>query len=634
MGRQIAVLMSAINVGNQRKMLEGMIDAARETDSNLFVFTCHLRYDEKEENQQGAYRIMKLPDFRCFDGVIIARNTIQHKKTAEEVVAAVLESGIPAVSIDAEISGIDYIGITDYDAQYQMIEHLITQHDCRDICYVSGPVGNVAAEARLRAYVDALKKHGIAWREENLYRGHWDALSGGDAVRQFIEQRGCPEAVVCGNDQMASGALEAIKELGYRVPENVRVAGFDDEELSTYLDPPLASVDKNQFGEGREAVLSLVNSERGREPRRTILPSYPVFRESCGCRECDTADIKKLKAKYVRNRQRTHMVADDIKNMISDFGGMEQPEELIEPLKKYLLKTDMDIFYLCLCERDKIFGVSQADEAGEVNLQEMDVNYTEEITIPLAYENGEFRSYESFPKGMVLPEECRNRQGGNFFVVVPIYYQKCCFGYCISGNSLYPIEDGLYYSWLMNIGIGLENIRKWMLLKTTVARLNRMWIYDMLTHLYNRAGFFHLAEPMMQELYSRGADAFLIFMDIDGLKTLNDTRGHEMGDALIGAVAKIVRESVREGELAMRYGGDEFVVFGEQQGARMEELIGQIHAGMDAWNREGHEFQVSASTGGISFAVMDMDNLEVRIEQADKQMYQEKKEKKRRQCQE
>lgn len=73
-GRQIAVLMSAINIGNQKKILEGMIDTAKETDCNLFVFTCHINYNEKEENRQGVYQIMTLPDFRYFDGAVIVRN--------------------------------------------------------------------------------------------------------------------------------------------------------------------------------------------------------------------------------------------------------------------------------------------------------------------------------------------------------------------------------------------------------------------------------------------------------------------------------------------------------------------------------------------------------------------------------
>ena len=184
--------------------------------------------------------------------------------------------------------------------------------------------------------------------------------------------------------------------------------------------------------------------------------------------------------------------------------------------------------------------------------------------------------------------------------------------------------------WMINISIGLENIRKLMLLRAAVARLNKVWAYDMLTNLYNRAGFFHAAVPLLELLRARGAEAFVIFMDLDGLKVINDTCGHEMGDMLIRTMAQIVRESIREDELAMRYGGDEFVIVGEQSDRRLEELTDQIHMRMDEWNRAENEITVSASIGGTHFVVESIGSLEMHIEQADKRMYQKKQEKKRK----
>ena len=632
MSKQIAVLMSAISIGNQKKILEGMIDAAKETDSNLYVFTCHVKYDEKEENRQGAYQIMRLPDFRCFDGAVIVQNTIQHEQTAKEVFAALQASGIPAVSIDAdaELLEMDYIGVTSYEAQFEIVEHLITVHDCRDICYVAGPSRNTEARDRRRAYEDALKKHGIAVRDENMAEGLWEDRSGRRAAEQFLERRGCPEAIVCANDLMAAGVLEVLHERGYRVPEDVRVTGFDDEEMSALLRPPLTTVDKNQYGAGRKAVLSLLEGRSEAGYRRTIVPFRPVYRASCGCQHGDNTDVEWLKAKHVSSKLLTETVSSTLKNMVADLAGIEQPEEMIEALKTYVLHSDMETFYLCLCDREKIFGVPSEELGGEVDLHYSNVDYTDEMTIPLAYEDGEFCSYGAFPKGMVLPEKCRSRSGGNFYVVVPLHYQRHCFGYCISGNSYYPLEQGLYYLWMLNIGIGLENIRKWMLLRAAVERLNRVWAYDMLTGLYNRAGFYHAAAPMLKELCAQGAEAFLIFMDLDGLKTVNDTRGHEMGDLLIGTMARIVQESVGEKELAMRYGGDEFVIVGAQHGRRMEGLIDQIHAKMDAWNRAENDFTVSASIGGTCFTANSIGELDKCIEQADERMYEEKKEKKQK----
>lgn len=629
MVKEIAVLMGTINVGNQKRLLDGMIDAARETGCNIFVFTCNIKFDEKEENKQTAHQIMKLPDFHCFDGVIIVRNTIEHDATAEEVIAAIRESGTPAVSIDCELSGMDYVGFMRYEAQYEIVQHLVEVHGCRDICYIAGTSFGGDTEAGLRAYRDVLEENGIAYHDKNVIKPDQYHLGGKGAAECLLEQRECPEAIVCASDLLAAEVLEVLKKHGYRVPEDVLVTGFDAGKISMLLDPPLTTVDTNLYGAGREAVLSLLDLKK-MKPRRRLVPFRAEFRTSCGCHYADGSAMRDFKVQHRRDDIRIIKVSDILIGMISDFTEAEQPDELIEALKTYVPQMDIESFYLCLCDTEEIFGVPSKEMNDNVAFQQVNGDYTSEMSIPLAYEDGKFHAYGAFPRGMVLPAERRGQQGGNFYIATPIYYRQYCFGYCVTRNSRFPIEEMLYYMWMINIGIGLENIRKLMLLREVIERLNRVWAFDMLTNLYNRAGFFDAAAPLLESLHMRGAEAFLIFMDIDGLKAINDTRGHEMGDLLIKTTAGIVQASIREGELAMRYGGDEFVIVGEQQNGRMEELKQKINAGMEEWNRIGSGFTVSASIGGTCFVAEDVNSLGTRIEQADMHMYQEKKERKKR----
>lgn len=628
-GRQIAVLMSAINIGNQKKILEGMIDAAKETDCNLFVFTCHINYNEKEENRQGAYQIMKLPDFRYFDGAVIVRNTIQYEPTAEQVLDALKESRIPAISIDSELPQMGYIGILNYEAQRQVVEHLINVHGCRKLCYIAGPSFNEEAWERKRAFMDIVRENGIGEDPRLVLEGMWDEESGRKAVDAYLKNRECPDAFVCANDLMAIGAIQELQKKGYHVPEDVYVTGFDNENLVGVCTPSLTSVDKNQYNAGRKAVLELFRQRAAQGCTRVIVPAQIVLRESCGCEGKNETSAKRLCEQYVQDRLRTQKVADMMKNMISDFSGMEQPEELIEALKKYIVQTDMEKFYLCLCEKEKLFGTQTEELSGNMDIENVNTDYTKDVMIPLAYEKGAFQSYGLFYKGQVLPDVCRNESGGNFYIVNPIYYQRCCYGYCISGNSRFPLEDGLYYTWLMNIGIGLENIRKLLLLKGTVVKLNRMWMYDMLSHLYNRSGFFHFAAPMLVQMRENDKEVFLLFMDIDGLKAVNDTQGHELGDVLISTMAEIIRKCINEDELAMRYGGDEFVVIGETgTDDRLGGLTDRIREEMTLWNKQNDIFFLSASIGGSKFRAVEIENLNKLIEQADRHMYEEKRKKK------
>ena len=136
MRKQILVMMCAINLDNQRKLLEGMIEAAKETDSNLYVFANYISYKDKLEHIQGSYQIMKLPDFKQFDGVIFAPNTIQYLPAVEHVQNAIRESGIAAVSIDLSLPDMGSFSVASYEAQYAMVEHFIKKHGAKEIIYV------------------------------------------------------------------------------------------------------------------------------------------------------------------------------------------------------------------------------------------------------------------------------------------------------------------------------------------------------------------------------------------------------------------------------------------------------------------------------------------------------------------
>lgn len=629
MGKQIAVLMCAVNLDNQRKLLEGMIDAARETDSNLFVFASYISYKEKEENLQGAYQIMRLPDFRQFDGAIIAKNSIQYRPAAEYAEKALRESGIPAVSIDLELPGMSSVGISSYESEFELIEHFITEHGCREIYYVSGPLNHPEGKKRYQAYCDALEKYGIEYNEDRVYYGFFNTDSGMVAAEIFLRDGNCPEVIVCANDAMAVGAIQVVKNHGYQIPQDVKIAGFDNAELSALHNPSLTTVNKNQHEVGYQAVKELFHLAEGAKPARYDVPCHLEIRSSCGCMKDEISDIGWLKNRYVYHHVLTQSVADIMRNMIADFSGMENPGELIEALKKYVLQTNMESFYLCLCDKERLFMPQENNLTGTLDVMDINTDYTPQITVPLAYEDGEFKSYGEFPKGQVLPDVCRKRSGGNYYVVVPIYYQRCCYGYCISGNSRFPLEHSLYYSWIMNIGIGLENIRKWMMLKDTVVKLNNIWVYDMLTHMYNRAGFYHYAAPALEKMREEEKDVFLMFMDIDGLKIVNDTMGHECGDRLICGVAEVVMQCVSGDHLTMRYGGDEFVVFGSCEGKEeAEQLMNKIKDTMKERNQQKKEpFELRASIGVSIYRAKDIDDLNQLIEQADKKMYEEKKKK-------
>ena len=152
----------------------------------------------------------------------------------------------------------------------------------------------------------------------------------------------------------------------------------------------------------------------------------------------------------------------------------------------------------------------------------------------------------------------------------------------------------------------------------------------MLTKLYNRAGFYYEAKPLLDSLKQHDESAFIAFFDLDGLKIINDTNGHEAGDLLIQAMADCIRYNLKDNMLAMRYGGDEFVVFGGFTDRKdVEDVMDGIQESIKALNDSGrYDFKLSTSIGGSGYKATEIEDLSILIDLADQNMYLEKRRKK------
>lgn len=150
-------------------------------------------------------------------------------------------------------------------------------------------------------------------------------------------------------------------------------------------------------------------------------------------------------------------------------------------------------------------------------------------------------------------------------------------------------------------------------------------IRDPLTGVLNRHGLDEHLPEIVAMAAREQADVFAAFVDIDGLKAVNDTYGHEIGDEVITVVAAAVRDAVRSGDLVARWGGDEFLVFGVGPGRQIDEFARRLEGSIRASG-----FGLSKWSGGVSIGMatasagaLDFDDL---IARADAQMYERRKE--------
>jgi len=196
-----------------------------------------------------------------------------------------------------------------------------------------------------------------------------------------------------------------------------------------------------------------------------------------------------------------------------------------------------------------------------------------------------------------------------------------------------PIEDrerriyNIFAYKLGDIFLTAESIRE----KERVTKeLRNMALIDELTGLYNRRGFMTLAEQHLKLSERIDKESFLLFMDIDNLKWVNDNLGHNEGDRVLIESAKILKKTFRKSDILARIGGDEFVLLGLKSGENDKDiLLSRLNKKIELRNkRRIHPYTLSLSIGTAVYDPRNPVSLKGLLEEADRQMYQEKKKKK------
>ena len=158
------------------------------------------------------------------------------------------------------------------------------------------------------------------------------------------------------------------------------------------------------------------------------------------------------------------------------------------------------------------------------------------------------------------------------------------------------------------------------------AVLENLSLIDDLTGLYNRKGFLALAEHRVKLANRTGEPFSIAFVDLDGLKRINDTFGHQEGNRALVDAANVLKECFRESDILARLGGDEFAIFiAESEETKIASITNRIQQNLAARNSAaGRHYRLSFSTGIVSASDPKTSDLETLLAQADALMYQQK----------
>ena len=177
----------------------GILQRIQETNEevNLYIFNSSSEWSMDEDYNIGEYNIYNLPDFKEFDGIVVDLNNIRKEEIRYQVIAAVRKSKKPAVSINNDVEGFYYVGINNYVAMQEIIQHLYEEHHCRKFWFVMGPTDNYENNVRTRALKEFLEQHEIDYREEDFYFESYEYQCGYQGFLYLLKTHGeVPEAII------------------------------------------------------------------------------------------------------------------------------------------------------------------------------------------------------------------------------------------------------------------------------------------------------------------------------------------------------------------------------------------------------------------------------------------------------
>ncbi|CAG4907168.1 LacI family DNA-binding transcriptional regulator [Paraburkholderia gardini] len=233
--------------------IDGARDAAYAHGKMLAVYSTHGNADIEQQVLDAA-----LASPNVF-GVIYA--TVYTRKVSPPAAL----SQVPTVLLNCYTSegGFSSVVPAEVAGGHVATEYLLRAGH-RRIGYINGEHWQDAAKDRLKGYRTALATADLPFAQEMVRDGDWSSGTGFEQTLSLMREPNPPTAIFCANDLMALGAIEALKQLGHRVPEDVSVLGYDDQEIARHTHPPLSTVVLPNYELGRWAVETLLQDEHNR----------------------------------------------------------------------------------------------------------------------------------------------------------------------------------------------------------------------------------------------------------------------------------------------------------------------------------------------------------------------------------
>lgn len=626
MKKKIAIFTNGWNDDYLDFALEGVRRRAAADNIDIFIFLDYTSYDITEDDIKGETNILNLPDLSDFDGVLLFGNTLNNAGENQILREKILKAGVPSICLEDKLDGINSIRTENTNGMRELMEHMITVHDVKDVFWVSGPDDNEDSRSRQRVVEEVLGKNGLKLDPAKTFNGCWSYAIVEEQLPAIVSKMDkLPDAFICANDSMALAVCVVLEKAGYNVPKDTRVTGYDNLMSGNHYSPILTSVDRGWDERSYQAMDSLIELMNGAPDfGDKVYDSKFDKGESCGCSMGDEGLKIQKEARrraFLVPVERTifdwHLI--ELDDAVAHVRSLEDVHASYAEAWEKNHPYEGDEFYLCL---DQSYVDSTERDTGCRS-----EGYDDILTVVYGMKDGVTVPLKTISLKDMVPNYDKDSSETSMYMFVPLHIGAETFGYFVNRNNHKMIKDFYLNSLVRHIDSGLERARQNIRLESLNKILAEISVRDELTGLYNRLGYEKIVIPYLDELRRSEMKAVIMVADINRMKDINDLHGHLQGDKAIRIVANVIKSTVPFGWKAVRYGGDEYVVIGRYDGAvDMDAIKNEIIEKSGRVSEDlNNPFKLSISVGYVIIdSGNDLENEEY-FRMADEAMYEMKR---------
>lgn len=445
-------------------------------------------YSVKPPHRLAEREIYKLILSDVFDGFLYCKiGSVMDDDTKQMIEMLLKRSNKYVMVTDGEENGcFDYTQSDDFDDFKYLVDHLIEVHGCKKIYCVTGPKHSFQAETRLKGYFSAMEEHRLYYDSTYYTYGDFWKPSARKLAQKIISgELAKPDAVVCGNDNVAYTLIEQLETAGIHVPEDIAVTGYDGFPMGEYPALALTTFRRNQFQLGADCLRRLYRNITGKLSERVLIKAEGFcLGHSCGCSSLPVVPGKR-REKKVSGVYREHMTYSD---MIFDISQADTLRNLFERLNYHT-------YMLYFMKRINLFLTDDYMNALEHG-KNRPFRLTDSTILQTVYSRKDDYSVrfegDVFPVQQVLPLLGEEIGKPRAVYLSPLHCEEQFFGIASLsfGKKLYQL-DTIYMDYIRNLNAALDRLLHICAYRRRIAAAQK----EQQTDMFTLAGFCdHLAE--------------------------------------------------------------------------------------------------------------------------------------------